>query len=128
MSGLLPSVSVAGLTDLNQNLINVQRVLSQLIAQIQIISVVGPEGPPGPPGDPGATGATGPPGPPGTSQLPLYTVAGLPAVTLIDAGRMALATNARNPGEGVGLGTGCPVFVKTAGTWASAWSGVAPTA
>lgn len=57
----------------------------------------------------------------------VYTVATLPSVTGSNKGAMAFASNARNTGEGAGVGTGCVVVVNNAGTWISVWSGVAPT-
>jgi len=60
-------------------------------------------------------------------QLPMTTVALLPAVTAANAGSIAWASNARNVGEGAGAGTGTLVEVNSAGTWLSVWSGVAPT-
>lgn len=47
---------------------------------------------------------------------PIYTVADLPG-TAAD-GQMAFASNARKPGEGVGAGTGMPVFWNSpTSTW-----------
>jgi hypothetical protein len=57
-----------------------------------------------------------------TNTLPSYTVAGLPVGA--SAGRMAYASNARNPGEGAGAGTGTLVVASAAGVWRSVWSGV----
>ena len=57
----------------------------------------------------------------------VYTVATLPSVTGSNTGAVAFASNARNTGEGAGVGTGCLVTVNNAGTWISVWSGVAPT-
>ena len=39
MSGLLPSVSVQGITDINTNLVNIQRSLSSLFQQIGVVSI-----------------------------------------------------------------------------------------
>ena len=41
-------------------------------------------------------------------RMPVYTVAGLPAVSV--TGDMAFASNGRKNGEGGGLGTGVIVF------------------
>jgi hypothetical protein len=62
-----------------------------------------------------------------SSQLGLtsFTVGILPITTR--AGRVAFASNARNPGEGAGAGTGCPVFTNSAGTWLCFSTGLAPT-
>lgn len=60
-------------------------------------------------------------------RAPSYTVATLPAVTVTNAGQLAFASNARNTGEGAGLGTGTLCCVNKSGVWVSVWSGVAPT-
>ena len=76
----------------------------------------------------GATGITGFAKPP---QLPEYTVATLPVVTLANVGSIAYASNLRNTGEGAAAGTGGTVQVQNkSGTavWCAIWSGVAATA
>jgi hypothetical protein len=60
-----------------------------------------------------------------TNTLPSYTVAGLPVGA--SAGRMAYASNGRNPGEGAGAGSGVLVIASSTGVWRSAWSGVLVT-
>lgn len=61
----------------------------------------------------------------GIAILPIpavYTVAGLPATAA--SGQFAFASNGRKPAEGIGAGTGVPVFFNTAtGTWFSYCSG-----
>lgn len=47
----------------------------------------------------------------GSIQLAKYTVAGLPAGS---EGQLAYATNGRKVGEGVGAGTGVPVYFSNA--------------
>lgn len=55
-----------------------------------------------------------------------YAVAALPATAA--NGQWAFATNGRKPGEGVGAGTGVPVFFNTpTGTWFSYCSGAVVT-
>jgi hypothetical protein len=55
-----------------------------------------------------------------------YTVATLPASGA--SGQFAFATNGRKPGEGVGSGTGVPVFFNShTGTWFSYCSGAVVT-
>lgn len=64
-------------------------------------------------------------------QLPLYTVATLPAVVTANAGSLAFVSNGRNTGEGAAAGTGCTVQVQLkagVATWCAIWSGVAVTA
>jgi len=51
----------------------------------------------------------------------ITTVAGLPTTTTA-GGDWAFARNGRKPGEGAGLGTGCPV-VWSNGNWYSSFSG-----
>lgn len=74
MSGTGPGFSlpltIAGLTDVNQNLIAIQRSLSALFQSLSAVSVLGPTGPAGPTGATGATGATGPVGPTGATGAP----------------------------------------------------------
>ena len=60
-----------------------------------------------------------------TFKAPAFSA--LPVVTAADAGRLAFHATARNPGQGVGAGTGCLCCVTTAGIWVAVWSGVAPT-
>jgi len=64
---------------------------------------------------------------PAFAQPPSYTVAALPVVTAANQGQWAYASNARNTGEGAGLGTGALLTVNKSGIWACVWSGVAPT-
>lgn len=58
------------------------------------------------------------------TQLPITTVAGLPAVAPL--GQLRFASNGRNPGEGAAAGTGTLVIGTGAG-WRAVWSGVAVT-
>ncbi len=63
-------------------------------------------------------------------QLPVSTVAALPAIALSNVGSLAFASNGRNTGEGAGSGTGCTVQVQSkagTATWCAIWSGVAVT-
>lgn len=60
-----------------------------------------------------------------TNTLPSFTVAGLPVGA--GAGRMAYASNGRNPGEGAGAGTGTAV-ISNGTIWKAIWSGVLVTA
>lgn len=60
-----------------------------------------------------------------TNTLPSYTVAGLPVGAGV--GRMAWASNGRNPGEGAGAGTGTAV-ISNGTIWKAIWSGVLVTA
>jgi len=57
-------------------------------------------------------------------ELKSYTSGTLPAE--VDGG-LIFVSDARNPGEGTGAGTGCVCFGK-AGAWCAVWSGVALTA
>lgn len=60
-----------------------------------------------------------------TNTLPSFTVAGLPVGAGV--GRMAWASNGRNPGEGAGAGTGTAV-ISNGTIWKAIWSGVLVTA
>lgn len=55
-----------------------------------------------------------------TTNLPTYTVAGLPATAAV--GAMAYATNGRKSGEGAGVGTGVPVWFNASNQWFAMWS------
>lgn len=56
----------------------------------------------------------------GTLLPRAFTVAALPAST---PGAMTYVSNGRNPGEGVGAGSGCLATVNVHGVWAAMWSG-----
>lgn len=60
-----------------------------------------------------------PVGPYGTggSVLPVYTIATLPAVTALNVGQFAFASDCQNGSQGIGGGTGCPYVVNNVGTW-----------
>lgn len=61
-------------------------------------------------------------------NLQVFTVAGLPA-TGNGTGRLAWASNGRKPAEGVGAGTGVPIFWNPAtSSWFSFLSGAVVTA
>jgi hypothetical protein len=65
-----------------------------------------------------------------TQPLPLASFAflNLPVAASFAPGTQAFCANGRNPGEGAGLGTGTPVFVKlisNVATWCAIWSGQA---
>jgi hypothetical protein len=49
-------------------------------------------------------------------------------VTAASAGNPGYATDGRGPNQAAGAGTGCPVFVNSAGVWCAVWSNVPVTA
>lgn len=72
-------------TDVNVNLVNIQRTLAALNNTLANLTA--------------------------TNTLPNYTFATLPATAA--TGSMAFVTNGRKPGEGGGAGTGITVFFNT---------------
>jgi len=54
-----------------------------------------------------------------------FTVAGLPTITQTGGTQIAFASNGRNPGEGVGAGTGVLVWNDGTSGWRTVYDGTA---
>lgn len=54
-----------------------------------------------------------------------FTVAGLPTITNTGGTQIAFASNGRNPGEGVGAGTGVLVWNDGTSGWRTVYDGTA---